>query len=25
LWLKGTRLITNLTRQQVEAMPRTND
>jgi PRC-barrel domain len=25
LWLKGTRLITNLTRQQVEAMPRAND
>jgi hypothetical protein len=25
LWLQGTRLITNLTRQQVEAMPRAND
>jgi hypothetical protein len=25
LWLRGTRLITNLTRQQVEAMPRAND
>ena len=25
LWLKGTRLITNLTRQQVEAMPRANN
>ena len=25
LWLKGTRLITNLTRQQVETMPRAND
>ena len=25
LWLKGTRLITNLTRQQVEGMPRAND
>ena len=25
LWLKGTRLITNLTRQQVEAMPGAND
>ena len=25
LWLKGTRLIIDLTRQQVEAMPRAND
>src|SRR5690348_3896020 len=25
LWLKGTRLITNLTRQQVEGMPRPID
>jgi sporulation protein YlmC with PRC-barrel domain len=25
LWLRGTRLITDLTRQQVEAMPRMND
>ena len=25
LWLKGTRLITHLTRQQLEAMPRVND